>query len=348
MKKFTIVPKTNKAFWKTDKIAPYVYCRCAKKSWRCRELFRRAPVAEWLLCGGRNPSRQWIGAGAERLGLKSEVTREQFHALCENENPETGQRLTQRQLKEGQRRVFYDFTCSAPKSARCWRWRWRMNGWWRRTRRPRALRSANLKLSPQHECENRAAKRIGQPAISPPPRSRTRAAARLTRSCIPTSQCSTPRLMTANGPGKPCKRAACMTPSVTARRFIATNWRSGCNRSATGFNRPNMAFKLRASAMRCWNDFPSGRNSVTRWCRRWNKNGAQTFQQCHFSRSPSEPGRKSQRHLDGGSARTPTGTITTRWITGVEKTLGIGSTRPASPCLRARKSNPESCRRPCV
>jgi len=59
---------------------------------------------------------QWIGAGAERLGLKSEVTREQFHALCENENPETGQRLTQRQLKEGQRRVFYDFTCSAPKS----------------------------------------------------------------------------------------------------------------------------------------------------------------------------------------------------------------------------------------
>ena len=59
---------------------------------------------------------QWIGAGAERLGLKSEVTREQFHALCENQNPNDGERLTQRQLKEGQRRVFYDFTCSAPKS----------------------------------------------------------------------------------------------------------------------------------------------------------------------------------------------------------------------------------------
>jgi len=59
---------------------------------------------------------QWIGAGAERLRLKGEVTREQFHALCENQNPETGERLTQRQLKEGQRRVFYDFTCSAPKS----------------------------------------------------------------------------------------------------------------------------------------------------------------------------------------------------------------------------------------
>ena len=59
---------------------------------------------------------QWIGAGAERLGLKENVTREQFHALCENLNPETGERLTQRSQKEGQRRVFYDFTCSAPKS----------------------------------------------------------------------------------------------------------------------------------------------------------------------------------------------------------------------------------------
>ncbi|MGA2280247.1 MAG: MobF family relaxase [Verrucomicrobiota bacterium] len=59
---------------------------------------------------------QWMGAGAERLGLKDNVTREQFHALCENQNPSDGERLTQRSQKEGQRRVFYDFTCSAPKS----------------------------------------------------------------------------------------------------------------------------------------------------------------------------------------------------------------------------------------
>ena len=59
---------------------------------------------------------QWIGAGAERLGLTAEVTREQFHAVCENQNPNDGERLTQRSQKEGQRRVFYDFTCSAPKS----------------------------------------------------------------------------------------------------------------------------------------------------------------------------------------------------------------------------------------
>ena len=59
---------------------------------------------------------QWVGTGAERLGLKENVTREQFHALCENQNPNDGQRLTQRQLEKNKRRVFYDFTCSAPKS----------------------------------------------------------------------------------------------------------------------------------------------------------------------------------------------------------------------------------------
>jgi conjugative relaxase-like TrwC/TraI family protein len=59
---------------------------------------------------------QWIGVGAERLQLNHDVTREQFHALCENKNPATDEQLTQRQLKVGQRRVFYDFTCSAPKS----------------------------------------------------------------------------------------------------------------------------------------------------------------------------------------------------------------------------------------
>ena len=59
---------------------------------------------------------QWIGTGAERLGLKAAVTREQFCALCENRNPDSGERLTQRSQKEGQRRVFYDFTCSPPKS----------------------------------------------------------------------------------------------------------------------------------------------------------------------------------------------------------------------------------------
>ena len=41
-----------------------------------------------------------------------------FMRLCENKNPNDGKRLKRnlRQEKPNQRRVFYDFTCSAPKS----------------------------------------------------------------------------------------------------------------------------------------------------------------------------------------------------------------------------------------
>jgi conjugative relaxase-like TrwC/TraI family protein len=58
----------------------------------------------------------WIGAGAERLGLKSGETvgREAFLRLCDNLHPETGTKLTQVHLQD--RRIFFDFTCSAPKS----------------------------------------------------------------------------------------------------------------------------------------------------------------------------------------------------------------------------------------
>lgn len=51
---------------------------------------------------------QWIGIGTERLGPKNAVTREQFCALCESQSPQSGERLTQRQLEKGKRRVFYD------------------------------------------------------------------------------------------------------------------------------------------------------------------------------------------------------------------------------------------------
>ena len=58
----------------------------------------------------------WIGTGAERLGLKQgeTVTRDAFLRLCDNQHPGTGTKLTQMQLS--QRRIFFDFTCSAPKS----------------------------------------------------------------------------------------------------------------------------------------------------------------------------------------------------------------------------------------
>lgn len=58
----------------------------------------------------------WIGQGVEKLGLKpgETVTREAFLRLCDNQHPETGTKLTQVHLQD--RRIFFDFTCSAPKS----------------------------------------------------------------------------------------------------------------------------------------------------------------------------------------------------------------------------------------
>ena len=68
----------------------------------------------------------WVGEGAIRLGLTGAVTRDAFVALCDNQHPFTGERLTQRQKttrhdsatdgERANRRVFFDFTFSPPKS----------------------------------------------------------------------------------------------------------------------------------------------------------------------------------------------------------------------------------------
>ena len=70
-------------------------------------------------------SGEWIGAGAGLLGLEGKVTRDEFVALCENQHPISHELLTQRRnaVRRGahdneiaNRRVFYDFTFSPPKS----------------------------------------------------------------------------------------------------------------------------------------------------------------------------------------------------------------------------------------
>jgi len=65
---------------------------------------------------GQKECGQWIGVGAEMLGLKSGevVTRETFLKLCDNRNPTTDLQLTPQNFKG--RRIFFDFTCSPPKS----------------------------------------------------------------------------------------------------------------------------------------------------------------------------------------------------------------------------------------
>ncbi len=78
---------------------------------------------------GQQVLGQWYGKGAEALGLFGVTQSEQFLRLCENQHPQTGDRLTLRQKttrteigadgierEHANRRVFYDFTFSPPKS----------------------------------------------------------------------------------------------------------------------------------------------------------------------------------------------------------------------------------------
>jgi conjugative relaxase-like TrwC/TraI family protein len=73
---------------------------------------------------GQRVAGEWIGRGAERLGLSGKVRADDFLRLCENQNLSTGETLTQRlnttRTEDGEnmanRRIFYDFTFSPPKS----------------------------------------------------------------------------------------------------------------------------------------------------------------------------------------------------------------------------------------
>jgi conjugative relaxase-like TrwC/TraI family protein len=78
---------------------------------------------------GRSVSGQWIGEGARELGLSGVTTEKDFLNLCRNLHPRTDEQLTPRLNskrvrvdKDGNvhesanRRVFYDFTLSPPKS----------------------------------------------------------------------------------------------------------------------------------------------------------------------------------------------------------------------------------------
>jgi len=73
---------------------------------------------------GQRVAGEWVGAGAERLGLSGKVRADDFLRLCGNQHPGTGEKLTQRlnttrtngDESAANRRIFYDFTFSPPKS----------------------------------------------------------------------------------------------------------------------------------------------------------------------------------------------------------------------------------------
>ncbi len=78
---------------------------------------------------GERVSGNWFGQGAEMLGLVGDVQQAAFLRLCDNLHPQTNELLTQRrkttrraedgtgnEQEVANRRVFYDFTISPPKS----------------------------------------------------------------------------------------------------------------------------------------------------------------------------------------------------------------------------------------
>jgi len=64
---------------------------------------------------------QWIGTGAERLVLNNAVTRDQFHALCENKNPNDDKRLTLRQENPINDASFMTSPVLRRNQFQCWR-----------------------------------------------------------------------------------------------------------------------------------------------------------------------------------------------------------------------------------
>ncbi len=85
-------------------------------------------VGDYYAVGQTVPGH-WFGQGAADLGLNGVTTGDEFTRLCENLHPQTGERLTLRQKttrtemgadgkerETANRRVFYDFTFSPPKS----------------------------------------------------------------------------------------------------------------------------------------------------------------------------------------------------------------------------------------
>jgi len=90
-----------------------------------RKYFREHLSTGDYYSAGQKVGGEWFGLGTEKMGLKGNVKEADFLRLCEGKNPFTGEKLTQRQNltrrnEQGRnvanRRVFYDFTLSPPKS----------------------------------------------------------------------------------------------------------------------------------------------------------------------------------------------------------------------------------------
>jgi conjugative relaxase-like TrwC/TraI family protein len=124
-----LFPNGNKSLglshYSNRMLSPKTQCRLNN----AKEYFEEHLCAGDYYSESEKIAGQWFGKAAEALGLSGMVRRDEFLKLCDNLDPRSGIRLTQR-LKttramiddEGRshevanRRVFYDFTFSPPKS----------------------------------------------------------------------------------------------------------------------------------------------------------------------------------------------------------------------------------------
>lgn len=81
---------------------------------QAKEYFERELSRQDYYSEGQTTEGKWFGRASEILGLEGTVTKEHFHALCENRFPAGRKSLTQKNLDN--RRVFFDFNFSVPKS----------------------------------------------------------------------------------------------------------------------------------------------------------------------------------------------------------------------------------------
>jgi conjugative relaxase-like TrwC/TraI family protein len=79
-----------------------------------KEYFKQSLSKEDYYSEGQEIRGNWHGVGVVKLGLSGWVTQEAFDALCDNKQPGTDDRLTQRNCDS--RTVGYDFNFHCPKS----------------------------------------------------------------------------------------------------------------------------------------------------------------------------------------------------------------------------------------
>ena len=80
----------------------------SKNAEAAKQYFGKSMIRSDYYIDGQEIAGQWGGKGAERFGLTGTVDQERYFALCDNQDPNTGEQLTPRQ--KDNRRAGYDFT----------------------------------------------------------------------------------------------------------------------------------------------------------------------------------------------------------------------------------------------